>query len=104
MHLVNMIVNLLLGIRYFFTHVVLIPILLRDLQLVNVVLGIRYLISHCAPPSSSPSGLAVIIDKIVNAILPMPSSLLIFTQSNATVSQQLNIIHHMMDAALWCYK
>ena len=50
--LVNMIVNILLGIRYFFTHRALVPIRLRAIQLVNmivnIVLGIRYFFTHRA--------------------------------------------------------
>ena len=47
-----MIVNILSGIRYFFTHCVLVSILHRDIQLVNMIvnilLGIRYFFTHRA--------------------------------------------------------
>ena len=49
---VNIIVNVLLGIRYFFTHSAFFPIILRVIQLVNMIvnalLGIRYFFTHRA--------------------------------------------------------
>jgi len=55
-----MIVNIILGIRYFFTHRALLPILLRVIQLVNMIvnilLGIRYFFHPlCSRPHSSES-------------------------------------------------
>ena len=48
-----MIVNILLGIRYFFTHRGLVPICLRVIQLVNMIvntlLGIRHFIHPSCP-------------------------------------------------------
>ena len=67
-----MIVNIVLGIRYFFTQRALVPILLRVIQLVNMIvnalLGIRYFFTHRA---LVPILLRVIqlVNKIVNALL-----------------------------------
>ena len=57
---VNIIVNVLLGIRYFFTHRAFFPIILRVIQLVNMIvnalLGIRYFFHPwCPRPHSSES-------------------------------------------------
>ena len=47
--LVNMIVNALLGIRYFFTHRALVPIRLRAIQLVNMIVNIVLGIRYFSP-------------------------------------------------------